>query len=109
MSPSGVDGAYRTSSDYGSDIGLDDDTELSELLEEIEVRHRAHPPLVVESLEDNVSIGYAIVPFGRDSESSVAEQVSAQEQWNTELDDESLCLDASAGTQTSYRTCDLVG
>lgn len=97
MSPSVVDGTLNTGSDYGSDIELDDDAQLCEVLEEIELRHRAHPPLVIESLEEHVTAGYAIVPCGSQPRQELVDQDREEEQWTIQLDDESLCIDLATG------------
>lgn len=63
MSPF-TSGISKAASDYGSDFDEDGEAQLSQLLDDIEVRHRAQSqPLVLEGIEEYASTPrFAVVP-----------------------------------------------
>lgn len=96
MFPSAREASPRRSSEYGSDIVLDDDLQLCDLLEDIEEEYRAKPRFVLESLDDNVPLGYTIVPAGLHSYSSYPGADQQDEATPSQLDHESVCFDSTA-------------
>lgn len=98
MSLPAAEQASRASSDYGSDIAFDDNDQLRDLLEELEARHKPPTAPVLGNLEDNVTVGYAIVPIAAQSQhASGSRKLPEVQERAHEVDDEGVRNDAAAG------------